>query len=89
VINKERLAKTRRVAEVEWEDSHTTHGWTDVEPAHDGYSIRTVGYVLQDNDRGLVLTESINTDQETSAPWGCTMSVPRSAIRKVTYLRGR
>lgn len=86
--NIERLARTRGVAEVEWEDSHTTHGWIDTLPKHDGHAIRSVGYVVQDDEVGVVLTESIDTDETTSHPWGCSMAIPRSAIRKVKYLRG-
>ena len=76
----ERRAATERVVEVEWIDSHSEHGWSSDVP-YPGL-IRSVGYVLRDDDTGLTLTESIDLEPGTSA-YGCSMAIPRVAVRSV------
>ena len=85
---------TAKVMEVEWEDSQTQHGWTKAKielPARGGY--RSVGYVLQDDESGVILLESWDAaeapDHIGVSRFGCQTAIPRSAIRKVRYLRGR
>ena len=85
---------TGRVAEVVWEDSHSKHGWgKDVMGLPVQGVMKTVGYVLQDNEHGVVLVESwdgtdIDGEALVSSRYGCQTGIPRSAILKMKYLRG-
>ena len=85
-LNPERVAKVARIIEVDWEDSSGQHSWHSDEEFSDS-NIRTVGYLLSDDKRGILVTESV--ELQKGAMYGCTTSIPRSAIRKVRYLRGK
>ena len=85
--------KDSRIVEVEWEDATQTHGWSKRSqvPAHPDMN-RSVGYVVEENERHLLITEALVDDGNTPegvshSPYGCTLSIPRSAIRKVWELR--
>ena len=77
-----------RIVEVEWLDTLTRHAWSD----HDqlptqAWNIRSVGYVTQDDDTGLVVVEARGKDgSSVSQQYGCATFIPRSAISKVTEL---
>ena len=88
-LNAEALAKIGKVAEVHWEDSRGKHGWTDKIEEVPQATIRSIGYVASDNEEGVVLIESIDTAENTTSRWGCSTAIPRSAIRKVKYLRSK
>ena len=78
--------KTDRLVEVRWEDSASKHGWNE-EPAKVTDCL-SVGFVQEDDDKGIVLVESIVLGSEPGLQrLGCSMAIPRSAIRKVTELR--
>ena len=72
------------IVEVEWEDSGCKHGWaSDLATQSLIYS---VGHLVKDEPKGITLTESIDTG-EHHAEWGCSLAIPRSAVRKVYVLR--
>jgi len=84
-----------RIVEVEWEDCCARHGWlTKVELQEflddREWMVRTLGYVQADDEKGIVIIESVplnETEKPTGRLWGCVTHIPRSAIRKVTELR--
>ncbi len=77
-----------RIVEVEWEDTNTRHHWQRTsEPLPVNYTIRTLGYVLEDSKKRLVVTEAFDDSPEDIRDRGCTTSIPRSAVRKVRELR--
>ena len=75
----------QRIAEVEWEDSISRHGWSDRLVRIAG-PIRSVGYVEKDDDEGVILLSGMGDTEVTSDPYDCSTFIPRSAIRKVTEL---
>ena len=85
---------TERIVEVEWEDCSGRHGWMTPEELREYTSDRefvvtTLGYVQEDYNGGIVLTEALPADgtrKDGHRMIGCTTFVPRSAIRKVTEL---
>ena len=85
----------KRIVEVEWEDAATTHGWQHKDQLLNcAEQCRSLGYVIEDNERYILLTESETSDTEKEPregirpyPYGCSILIPRSAIRKVTELR--
>ena len=87
-IDANRAEKLKRVAEVTWEDSRGKHGWTEDVGEFPLPEIRSIGYVMRDDEQGVILTESIDPSTSTTSPYGCSTAIPRSAIRKVKYLRG-
>lgn len=86
------MRDAERIVEVLWEDTLTRHAWSNLEdlPTHP-WAIRSVGYVFQDDERGIVLVEARGeSGSSVSKDFGCATMIPRSAIRKVTELkRGR
>lgn len=77
------------MVEVEWEDCAVRHRWQDLKAAFPNLVLaRSMGYVLRDDEDGIVLTESLDMDIiEADQLRGCTAAIPRSAIRKVWELR--
>ena len=82
---------TERIVEVEWEDSDMLHGWhTEAETPLVAGPCRSVGYLFSDTDKAVVLTLSLDDAEPapgvTKSRLGCTITIPRSAISKVTEL---
>lgn len=82
-----------RIVEVEWEDCSGRHGWNTPAEMKEflddrEFAVTTLGYVEEDDDRGLVLIEAGPTGarKEGHRMIGCVTFIPRSAIRKVTEL---
>jgi hypothetical protein len=86
-------AVIERIVEVEWEDSCGRCGWQSPAPwpGTTAPLCESVGYVLEEGERGIVITGGLTTNWEgTDRRTDCTTFIPRSAIRKVTELkRGR
>ena len=82
-----------RIVEVEWEDSAGSHGWQSTDEIPDPHIITSLGYVIRDDDEAFTVTESLNHGKELPnailKKYGCTMTIPRSAIRKVTELQAK
>ena len=84
---------TERMVEVEWEDSTGTHGWSRRSQLPDKPDTNhSLGYVIEDTDSYLQITEARVDDDETTEdvrhhPYGCATMIPRSAIRHVWELR--
>jgi len=87
-LSAEALAAIGKIAEVYWEDTRGKHGWTDAIVPVPEATIRSIGYVAKDDESGVILVESVDTAEGTTSRWGCSTAIPRSAIRKVKYLRG-
>ncbi len=77
------------VVEVEWDDTQTRHAWSNwTELPTQAWQIKSVGYVIRDDDTGFVLVESLGKSvTSVSKDYGCATFIPRSAVRKVTRLR--
>ncbi len=75
-----------RIVEVRWEDTTGRHGWSDhvVEPMAD--QICSVGYVMKDDDKGMILLAGWDGSTVAIDQYDCSKFIPRSAIRKVTEL---
>lgn len=78
----EHEAMTNIVAEVDWVDANTTHGWHEDAEAPITMC-RSIGYVIRDDDDAIVLAESINLCY--GKEYGCTTAIPRFAVKAVTY----
>ena len=81
---------TERLVEIEWVDTLSRHAWSTLdELPTQAWMIRSVGYVTQDNDEGIVIVEaraSGDSEDAISKSYGCATFIPRSAIQKVTTL---
>ncbi len=77
------------MVEVEWEDTLTRHAWSSQDDLPtQAWQIHSVGYVTQDDERGLVVVEARGESGTTvSKDYGCATFIPRSAIHKVWELR--
>lgn len=71
-----------RIAEVRWLDAQRDDGTPSVVAGPIGVLRRTVGWVLRDDEHGVVLAFSKDADE-----FERTFSVPRAYIRKVRYLK--
>lgn len=78
-----------RIVEVEWEDCAVRHRWQDMASRFpNALRAHSLGYVLQDDEKGIVLTESLDEDDAVEDQLrGCTTIIPRSAIHKVIELK--
>ncbi len=79
-----------RIVEVEWEDSCGRCGWQPLVgwPNEAAPGCRSVGYVLGEDGRGILLTAGQTLNWEGSEKRvDCVTFIPRSAIRKVMELR--
>jgi hypothetical protein len=68
--------------EVEWVDSHGMEGWHPTDDAVallDKLRCRSVGYLVADDERGVVIALGEGSEQLLSS-----MAIPRQAIVKVT-----
>lgn len=76
------LTNTKRVVQVEWEDSACTRGW-NVRQDYESFSISSIGYLVAKDKKGIVVSTSVsetgNVDNQ--------LHIPKSAIRKFKYLR--
>jgi hypothetical protein len=74
-----------RLVEVVWEDAcevdDTAWVFTD-EPVYSPRLVMQVGYVVSDNDCGLILTSAYTENQQ-----GRRMQIPRGMIREVRLLK--
>lgn len=84
---------SERMVEVEWDHGMAAHGWsTGVPemPTEDQGIAKSVGYVVQDSERGLVLVSgllSIGGWFNSGGQTFCAIFIPRLAIRNVWELR--
>lgn len=72
----------RRV-EVEWEDSMSTSGWAPTDKHNElSQDLRciSIGYVIADTKDRVILAQS----QSTHGSAADTISIPRSAVRRVS-----
>lgn len=80
-----------RLVEVEWEDACGTDRWLTEEECVEFFIrpallLRTVGYVMRDDDHCLGLTETLPIDPSKGEQWGTCIIIPRGTILKVTEL---
>lgn len=71
---------------VRWTDTGGVHGWAARQERLKEVGLAecvTVGFVLEDTDQYLTLTESLSDDDHV----GCTTCIPKSAIMTVETLR--
>jgi len=83
-LSPKRLALTNAIAEVQWFDSNCHHGWHD-DDTPTRTVCRSVGYVVRDDAKEIVLSESI--DLMISSRFGCTNAIPKEAVIETKYLR--
>ena len=72
-----------RIVEVEWEDTICRHGWTANLVEISNRFILSVGYVVQDDDVGIILLVGRDGSESSADQYDCSKFIPRSAIRKV------
>lgn len=85
---------TERIVEIRWQDTATAHGWHSGTDPINPSMCRTVGYLIKEDDEAIVVVESMveaepDDELQTLKRFGCSTSIPRSAIRKVTELTSR
>lgn len=74
------------MVEVEWVDSVRTGGWRtveDYERAAGSAVCRSIGYTFKSNRKDIVLVQSLDPGNGNVTD---SISIPRSAVRKVTRL---
>ena len=76
---------TERMVEVEWEDANSAHRWQNEDDDHHTVHVWSVGYLLRDDEEGIMLTYGF--DGNTERQRNCTIAIPRSAIRNVWELQ--
>ena len=82
----ERERMAAKIAEVVWVDTHCEHGWTNDVP--EPGPIKSVGYVIRDDEEAVTLSESIDLVENTKR-YGCLTSIPKNGVISVRYLKGK
>jgi hypothetical protein len=75
---------------VEWEDSSRVNGWMNLKELLGRRYMRcvTVGFLVRDDEGEVIVVANFDGDEEWPEVSG-GMVIPRSAVRKVEYLRRR
>lgn len=55
-----------RIVEVHWLDSNQSFGWTSTIP--EAALIKTVGFVIKDNDNEIVISNSLDNNENSMSP---------------------
>ena len=79
-------AKKYHIVEVEWGDSLRTGGWRDIKEYMEltvTPTIKSVGYLLKSNRTAVTLIQSYDPAHNNMTD---SITIPRSAVRKVTRL---
>lgn len=89
------MAEPYRMVEVEWVDSHSWDGWAGASDYRDfltaeRLATRSVGYVIADDEAGLLLVQSYQVAERRSEPGEHSveggMRIPRRALVSVRPL---
>ncbi len=79
------------MAEVIWRDANSRNGWTNIEDAYNTLApswCKTIGYVLRDDAKEIVLAGSQSpADLYSRAQVTELMAVPKDWVGKITYLK--
>jgi hypothetical protein len=85
------MVKRRLFVLVEWDDSCNfgTQKWRDVEESKNltPGKIRTVGFVLAEDKKRVVLTGSLHDEGDGDAYGNGCITIPRGCITKITRLK--
>lgn len=81
---KERVSDRIRPVYVEWVDSSSIYGWRPPETCSAPATIKSVGYLLRQDHKGIVLTNGIS---ELSGNVSDQMSIPKGAVLKLKFLK--
>jgi hypothetical protein len=68
--------------EVFWEDAYGTSGWDGDPEDHTPYNVRTLGYVVFKDTRGIKLAHGSATDGPAPPALGVTF-IPKGMIRSI------
>ena len=77
--------KTKPRVEVLWEDATGKHGWCD-SPSSSLAAVTSIGYLESEDAQQVILVESYDGDPECTRRYGCSTSIPRSAVRDMRFL---
>lgn len=75
---------------IDWVDSHRSGGWTMLDELcetvadTERMNCRSVGFLIHKSSASMTLALNVGKNQAADC-----MTIPRVAIRKVTYLRGK
>ena len=78
------LPAVRPLVEIEWEDAKALDfgPWVEDQPyTYEPFIVRTVGYVLFQDDSGIVLTDSV-----AEGMTGGVHQIPKGMIRNIKYV---
>ena len=74
-----------------WDDSATMKGWKHPEEFANGISAcRTVGYLARLDKTSVQVIQSrhdLRRDKDVADYWADAMTIPRSVVRRIIYLR--
>lgn len=70
------------VVKVKWEDAYGDPGWADTPEKHTPHIVTSIGKIIFDDDRGILLAGSWSETQ-----MGDRSFIPRGMVRKVTRVR--
>lgn len=66
-----------------WEDAHSTDAWSDSFDTNP-CMCETIGMLVHETDKGISVSHTKQVESET---YCCTIHIPKSCIKSVTYLK--
>jgi len=83
MIERKRVNGQPEIAYVEWIDSTRTEGWCtarEIEDACTPMECCTVGFLVREDDRAIVLALNTARGEHVGSPYGSLMTIPRASI---------
>lgn len=81
------MGRDLKVLRVEWTDASTSHGWQTKDDIASGMRNVSVGMVIEEDAKGLTLTESFCVEKDIERKYGCTTYIPKKYITRRRILK--
>lgn len=85
------MLKRGTLVEVHWLDAEADGAWTPIRDVLADYdpppTVRSVGYVLADNEQGLIIAGDVGTKLEDDQHVNRPMVIPKACVQKVRRLK--
>lgn len=72
-----------KVAHIIWRDISSKDGWHSVKKAHSVVTVHSVGFLVEDNEKDIVLSMALTDELDSGTSW----TIPKSNIIKKKILK--
>lgn len=72
----------------DWGDAWAQFGWVGEEALCEAHPVRTTGYLLKSNKKGVLIAESVAVDSLGKGTFGNVAFIPKGMIYKIKKIKG-